>query len=171
MKKVLLIIIYAHFFTATLFSQQLSPSVVSATGNFMNNPSGMLSYTVGEMTAIETYESPSNILTQGFQQVWDFGTAIKEIPSNAFFEVFPNPSPGKFLITSSRVKEKILRLKIFDVNGKIIQTLSIFPTSDFFVHPVDLTFAPQGSYFITITMTGSDDEISHLFTRTIQIIQ
>jgi hypothetical protein len=72
MKK--LISIYA--LTATIIclamfkrinAQTLSPQVIASAGGYQSNASASLSFTIGE-TVIQTFTSPNNILTQGFQQ-------------------------------------------------------------------------------------------------------
>lgn len=52
-----------------LYSQSLTPEVVSASGDYFEAVNGSLSWTLGEV-ATETFESGNTILTQGFQQTW-----------------------------------------------------------------------------------------------------
>ena len=52
---------------AFLIAQTLSPSVISSAGGYFNAANGSLSWTMGE-TVIQTLQSGSNMLTEGFQQ-------------------------------------------------------------------------------------------------------
>jgi hypothetical protein len=122
MKKSNFIFIILLWVTAVkITAQQITPSVISSSGGFNNNTSGMLSFTVGEMVAVETYTSPSVILTQGFQQYWDFGTYVLEDPDHPFsFGTYPNLSDGLFnLVTTSEVGEYV-EVQIVDLTGKEI---------------------------------------------------
>ena len=126
MKTAQFLLLYSMLSSAVSISgQQLTPFVVSSSGGFYSNSAGMLSFTSCELTAVETYVSPSAILTQGFQQTWDVGTYIAEQPLQNFsFVIYPNPSDGYFnLITETEVNEYI-EVKILDVLGR-----EIFKTS------------------------------------------
>ena len=93
-------------FCGIIHAQSLSPTVVSSSGGFYANSAGQLSFTVGEMTMVTTFFQTNNILTQGFQQPFDFGTAIPEPTKDGFaFGVFPNPSTGNIhLVLNTKSK-------------------------------------------------------------------
>ncbi|MGD0710407.1 MAG: hypothetical protein ABR968_04440 [Bacteroidales bacterium] len=77
----------------TARSQTLSPTVISSSGGFYNNSSGMLSTTVAEMTMVQTFQSGSNFLTQGFQQPEDYTVGIVETPVvSGDILIYPNPT-------------------------------------------------------------------------------
>jgi len=67
LKKICLFFV---FYNTGVQSQVLSPTVIAVDGNFISNSNGSISYTIGEMVAIETISNQSInlILTQGFQQ-------------------------------------------------------------------------------------------------------
>src|SRR5687767_11905584 len=105
MKTIRCIFFFCSFFIVSFVtSQQLSPFVVSSSGGFYSNAEGMLSFTTGELAAIETYTHPLVTLTQGFQQPWDLNTHVDDNQSSGFsFDIYPNPSDGiVHLITKSQ---------------------------------------------------------------------
>ncbi|HOY31637.1 MAG TPA: hypothetical protein PKW80_07130 [Bacteroidales bacterium] len=66
MKKLLLF--FLIFFAVYIcYSQTLTREVISTGGDFQQNSSGLLSFTIGE-TVVETFETTKIDLTQGFQQ-------------------------------------------------------------------------------------------------------
>jgi hypothetical protein len=75
-------------------SQTLSPTVVASAGGFVQNSASSLSYTIGEMTMVQTFSNNGNILTQGFQQPDEkLSTMLASAPTGAdLFMLYPNPA-------------------------------------------------------------------------------
>ncbi len=174
MKKYLFIIqLFLLLAVNISFTQQLSPQVVATSGDFYSGPSGMLSFTTGEMAAVETYAWASFILTQGFQQPWDFGTAVKESPGTDFsFGIYPNPSDGNFSLLTESDKSAKIEVEISDVLGRKLFHTRFYHEKDVHVEMFDLSKANQGMYLISIIIR----EINSLnpeyhFVRKIQIIK
>jgi len=68
MKKNISLLFFLIIFSATYtFSQELSREIIASDGDFQQNTSGSISFTIGE-TVVETFANTQNILTQGFQQ-------------------------------------------------------------------------------------------------------
>ena len=155
-----------------MLAQQISPYVISSSGGNYQNTEGMLSFTTGELAVVETYISPAIILTQGFQQPWDFGTFITEHPSPNFsFGIYPNPSDGNFnLLTETEDNEMIL-VTILDVLGKEIMRTTFYHQNKINVEPFDLSFAAQGIYLITITVKESNTSQESHFIKKLQIVK
>ena len=65
-------------------AQSLTPTVIASTGGFSSNANGSLSYTVGEMTMVQTFSANNNILTQGFQQPTNNVTGIIDLSQEAY---------------------------------------------------------------------------------------
>lgn len=74
--KILLSIICFTLTCLFVFSQSLSPEVISSSGDHFQNAGGSISWTLGE-TVTETFTGASIVLTQGFQQ--PFGIQITGI--------------------------------------------------------------------------------------------
>jgi len=93
MRNILLLLtIVAAPFIAS--AQMLTPTVIASTGGFSSNANGSLSYTVGEMTMVQTFSANGNILTQGFQQPNEVLTGLIDLTQGQFgsFVVYPNPA-------------------------------------------------------------------------------
>jgi hypothetical protein len=150
-------------------AQSVSPFVVSTSGGFYSSSAGMLSFTTGEMTAVETYTSPVAILTQGFQQTFDIGTYITEHPNPYFaFGVYPNPSSGNFnLITETSIDEYI-SVRISDMLGREILSREFYQHASVNIEPFDLSIAAPGMYLITLTLQENPE---YQFVLKIQVVR
>jgi hypothetical protein len=100
-------------------AQSLSPDVISTSGAFHANNTGMLSTTIGEMTMVETFAA-GPVLNQGFQQAFDFTVGINGPAVKDRLVVFPNPTTGKvnILIPASFTGET--DILVFDTIGKLV---------------------------------------------------
>ncbi|MCD4736625.1 MAG: hypothetical protein K8R53_11320 [Bacteroidales bacterium] len=67
MMKSIMIILAELMIVSVLFSQSIERDVVASSGDYYETAVGSVSWTLGEL-ATETFTSPNNILTQGFQQ-------------------------------------------------------------------------------------------------------
>jgi hypothetical protein len=153
-------------------AQQLIPYVISSSGGFYNNASGMLSFTTGEMSAVVTYTSPSAILTQGFQQSWDFGTSIAEYLTQDFsFGIYPNPSEGHFNLLIDTKLNANVEVKILDILGKEILRTSFHHQSGINVESIDLSSPPQGIYLIALTASENRNSPTYHVTQKIKIVK
>ncbi|MGB4850615.1 MAG: T9SS type A sorting domain-containing protein [Saprospiraceae bacterium] len=171
MKKIPIILLLAACVWQSR-AQSISPQVIASSGGFYNNAYGMLSFTTGEMSAVETYTSPSAILTQGFQQTWDIGTYITEHPMQDFsFGIYPNPSDGYFnLVTKADVNEYI-NVKILDVLDREILQTTFYHQNPVNIQSFDLSNAAPGIYLIALTIKeNKSNPESHYITK-IQIIK
>jgi hypothetical protein len=100
-----------------LFSQSIERSVLSSVGGLHANADYQIEYTVGEPIIGEASNN-NLVLYQGFQQVFETLTSILEVPEEGTVVLFPNPNTGNFSLQSDF---EIENLKIFDVNGRLVQ--------------------------------------------------
>jgi len=160
--------------SAALFSnaQSLSPTVIASTGGFASNANGSLSYTVGEMTMVQTFSAGGNILTQGFQQPNENITGLINMTQDEFgsFVVYPNPavdnlSFGFQLPEAGKVEISLydaIGQKISDVfntnyeNGKIIQQLNVSSYA-------------AGIYLLTMNVISAKDGKVHSTSKKFQV--
>lgn len=111
----------------------------------------------------ETYSQTNNIVTQGFQQPWDFGTrVIVGDPVNA--EVYPNPTAdlvnlqfgdntnGQYVIEVYNTLGQQLRSSTFNATPSSKATISLFDYSD-------------GIYFITVRKTDGTENSTFRITK------
>ena len=172
MKKRLLLFPILFVFSYSVLAQQLTPMVISSSGGFFDNAAGMLSFTTGEMTSIETYSGPGYFLTQGFQQPWELGTSVSSSPAvDFFFSVQPNPSDGYFWLVTSADPAYLIDWKISNVLGKEILEGIYQHSGPTTTQPFDLTSVPPGTYFISMTIHEKKSQPPVHLIQKIQIIR
>jgi len=151
----------------------LTPTVISSTGGFASNANGSLSYTVGEMTMVQTFSAGGNILTQGFQQPNENVTGLIDLTQDEFgsFVVYPNPAvdnlsfgfqlpeAGKVQITLyDAIGQKISDVFTTDYeNGKLIQQLNVTPYA-------------AGVYVLTMNFVSAKEGKTHSTSKKFQVI-
>lgn len=147
MKNIYLLIIGS---TMTL-SAAAQHQVIGSAGGDTGNNAGSFSWTLGE-TIINTLESTSFHVTQGFQQgnlqastgidkSEEFGVEIK---------VYPNPAKD-YLTVETQNLSKTLEFTLYDVNGRLLKN-GVVKASRFDINLMDY---PAGSYILQILQEAS----------------
>jgi hypothetical protein len=151
MKKIQLLLLFIPL-SLCLRAQSLTPFVVSASGSFFTNGAGMLSSTTGELAAVTTLSAGSNILTQGFQQAWDFSVSVPEIQASGFaFDAYPNPSSGVLTLALNTDRGFKVNVKVYDALGKTVYYESLDHRSGYSTHEINLTSMAEGLYLLEVT--------------------
>lgn len=175
MQKIYLFII-AILATGFVNAQSLSPTVIASAGGFATAAGGnafTLSYTVGEMTMVETFNANNIWLTQGFQQPNDQVVGLLDLVQDEYgsFVVYPNPAVdnmwyGFQLPEAGRVSISLYNVmgqKIGDLyqsnydNGKIVQQTTVSTLA-------------AGLYMLTMNFISDRDSKEHVITKKFQII-
>lgn len=140
-------------------AQIIMADVITTSGDYFKNSSSSLSWTLGE-PVIETFNTTSNCLTQGFQQVFFTITAIeKDDELIEKINVFPNPSKGIINIISEAIYKEI-QVELSDIGGKLIFKKSFNSNQG----QIDLSSYSNSFYFLKIT----DSENKSIKTYKIQ---
>ena len=110
------------FAAAGLNAQMLTPTVISSTGGYSSNANGSLSYTVGEMTMVQTFSANGHILTQGFQQPNDNVTGLIDLTQDEFgsFVVYPNPAVDNMWFGFQLPEAGKVQITLYDAIGQKI---------------------------------------------------
>jgi hypothetical protein len=141
----------------SLKAQTLSPVVISSSGGFLSAGGNSLSFTVAEMTMVQSFIQPSNMLTQGFQQPEQLTTSIAEaekMPDDIV--VYPNPSNGQFNISYTAQKSGHYQLNIYNMVGQIIFDQSYSAAFGPNIITIDIRWFDQGIYFLELRSADSD---------------
>jgi hypothetical protein len=147
-------------------AQSLTPFVISTSGGSYSNASGQLSFTTGEMSMVKTFTAGGSILTQGFQQSFDFGVYVNDIEDSGFlFNTFPNPNNGKFTLYINSKSSTSTLLSIFDAIGKEILRKELEVDAGSQIFQIQLPSFSEGIYFLEL-LTDQNK-----LSRRIQIIQ
>jgi hypothetical protein len=155
MRKLLLLLLMALLDNLPVRSQSLSPVVVSTSGAFYSNSTAMLSSTIGELTMVQTFISGNSILTQGFQQDFDFNVGYPAIRSFSSTDVYPNPTTGHLFIRIGSNYIGDVDAEVFDVQGRLVFRKTY--TSDVNGTPLSLEIGGMvtGIYFVKV-ITGKE---------------
>lgn len=172
MKRLLTLIIVAVAPFA-IKAQSLSPTVIASTGGFSSNANGSLSYTVGEMTMVQTFSAGNNILTQGFQQPEPFPVGILDITKDDFgsFVVYPNPAVDNVWFGYQFPEAGKLTVTLYNTLG---QKISDVQTTNYdngkSVEQLNVSTLAAGAYFLTINFTADKDGKVHQISKQFNVI-
>ena len=155
-------------------AQMLTPQVIASTGGYSSNANGSLSYTVGEMTMVQTFSANNNILTQGFQQPNDIPTGLLDITQDDFgsFVVYPNPAVDNAWLAFQMPEAGRVTIALYDMLG---QKVTDFYAGNYengkISTQANTSLYAAGMYFATLTFVAANDGKTHVTTKKIQIIR
>ncbi len=172
MKNTLLFLfVIAAPFVAT--AQMLTPTVISSTGGFSSNANGSLSYTVGEMTMVQTFSANGNILTQGFQQPNDNVTGLIDLTQDEFgsLVVYPNPAVDNMWFGFQLPEEGRVQIALYDVLGQKISDLyNANYDNGKIVEQANVSAYAAGVYMLTMNFVSAKDGKTHVSSKKFQVI-
>jgi hypothetical protein len=156
-------------------AQSLTPTVIASTGGFSSNANGSLSYTVGEMTMVQTFSANNNILTQGFQQPNDQILGLLDITQDDFgsFAVYPNPAVDMTKWGFEMPEAGRVSIVMYDVLGQKVSDVysaNCEPGTKV-TNDVQVSNYAAGMYFMTLTFVSSIDGKTHVTTKKLQVIR
>ena len=104
--------------------QSITPSILNATGGTATLSGGnTVEWSIGEMTMVSTFSSPSVIVTQGVLQPKDgTGTGISSVALTHDLVVFPNPANSIVNLKYTSASAGILTYKLMDITGRMVLT-------------------------------------------------
>lgn len=159
----------------SLRAQMLTPFVTAASGGFFTNTSAnaSLSFTVGEMAMVQTFEStPSGyFLTQGFQQPIMQLVGVDESPYAFEFVVFPNPASDRLNFRYQLQYPGEVTLSWTDMRGmQVLSTWEDQYTGGQVEDGFDTQHISQGMYFLHVSYDVPGKGIHHKSIHKINII-
>ena len=130
------------------YSQNLTPKLISTSGNTHSNNIAVIDYSIGEIV-VETFQDNA-ILTQGFHQDDIRITSINDYAEKDQINVYPNPTSS--FLNIDFPKKINSRIQLIDINGKLIR-------DDFIENKqtqlFDVSSLAQGSYFLNILIDNN----------------
>jgi hypothetical protein len=172
MKKLFTLFIIAALPFA-MYAQSLTPQVISSTGGFSSNANGSLSYTVGEMSMVNTLSNGNSILTQGFQQPNDLSVGILDVSKGEFgsFMVYPNPAVDNLFFGFQFPEAGRVTVTIYDVLGqKLAEVYNGDYTNGKVVETLNVTNYAAGVYVMSVTFMGEKSNRNHITSKQFQVI-
>jgi hypothetical protein len=136
-------------------AQSLSPQVIASAGDYYDNGTISLSWTLGE-PAVETYTSANLILTQGFQQPELLTVGIKNTKKeNLFANLYPNPTFKTIKLDLKYSNSSTLNVQLMNTLGQIIKTENFdVVKNQLNNYQLDLDGLSAGMYQIRLTDNG-----------------
>lgn len=166
LKTIILTTLFIFCF-AILFSQTLTPSVISSGGENITGNNLNYSYTIGQI-AVPSFTN-GNILTQGFQQPSDLKIIKNENQENSFnfqINIFPNPVVDILKISiTAEFEISDIQIIVYDVLGKKVNIKPEKYISDNYSKisiPVD--DLKSGQYNIQIMLNS-------MFSKSVKIVK
>ncbi|MEA2106001.1 MAG: T9SS type A sorting domain-containing protein [Bacteroidota bacterium] len=162
MKKTILILVVCLLCGYT-FSQSISSQVIASAGEYSETSEIIVSWTLGEI-AIETLESSTVILSQGFQQGYYEITSIEKLlENNVAIKVYPNPATDYIYISFESDEIKSVVIELYDLEGKIILKGKRYHSEG--PYKINLSGLSSSQYFLRIS------ELSGKTVETFKIIK
>ena len=153
----------------------LTPTVISSTGGFSSNAAGSLSYTVGEMTMVQTFSASNNILTQGFQQPTDNTVGLLDMTQDEFgsFVVYPNPAVDQTSFGFQLPEAGKVSVVLYNELGQKISDVfnTNYDASGKTVQQLNVALYASGMYFLTLNFVSSKDGKEHIMSKKFQVIR
>ena len=166
------IVVFALFLVKEANSQVIAPTVVSTGGDFYENSVASLSYTIGEMTMVETFQNGTAVLTQGFQQPTYIDILVPEIDNfKLSIVVYPNPSDGNVNLLLNSDKNLTVNVLLYDNVGRAILSEEVKHNGGMNAYPLDWQMLSDGLYHLELVVTDSHQEIIYRLTNKINIIK
>lgn len=149
--RILCTLFIGVFCTAFVHAQSITPIVIASSGGYyFISGTGSVSATVAEMTMIQTFESADGFITQGFQQPAETYLAIEENPDG--FDVFPNPTNGKFSITIDANESGSVRIRLYNLLGLVVYSEVLEAAGGVNVFNLDISGFDAGVYLVEFTL-------------------
>lgn len=150
MKK-LFIIFFFPFSFSSLYSQSISPVLISSSGNYFSNSNNSLSWSLGEVV-IESFENNQISLTQGFHQPVQLIITNFDNTSNLNYNIKVYPSPASdFLTIENNTAQLGAEVQILSSDGKIVQYKKMNGSSE----TINIQSLPAGTYICLIHYKNS----------------
>jgi hypothetical protein len=166
-KKYLLLVAMLLCFWQNIFCQNVpgvqTPCTTSAEGKAGNF---IISYTIGEMPLVQSWQSNGLLITQGIiQPLSTIADSGYECFSQTEVKVYPNPNPGIFSLQLSILKTGKAKTVLLDATGKLLQT-DEFDYNTFTTKQYNIDKFASGVFYLQLffTATGSSKPKKCVYT-------
>jgi len=120
--------------------------VVASAGNYYQNYSGSLAFTIGE-PIVATYSQTETVLTQGIHQPVLLNTILMELAGlGSLISAFPNPTVNMVTLKLPNLKFLSFRFILMDINGQVLQQKKIVDVET----EIPFDKLSSGTYFINV---------------------
>jgi hypothetical protein len=143
-----------------LLSQQLSHQVLVPVAGVVSTGNISYSHTIGE-TAIEIFNTPDFVLTQGFQQPMIRFSPEPPLPGDGVV-VYPNPAIDEITVRMVGERARDFKIELINISGTVLVSEKIsFPGHYNYLKVIPVGSFYKGMYLIRIL--SSDSKINQIF--------
>jgi Secretion system C-terminal sorting domain len=173
MKKIITILLFCGPVQA--FSQNI-PNVQTPCTTASQGTAGnfIISYTIGEMPLIQSWQTSSIFITQGviqplvpvaLQRLIKIPDSAANYFSQSEIKVYPNPTPGIFSLQLFLKNKGKVKTNLFDAAGKLLQVDEL-EYNTFISKQYNIASLANGIYFLQLLFTepGSSTEKEMIYT-------
>ncbi len=148
-RSVNLVLLCFLSFLQVAHTQSLELQTISFAGSHLSHPGNItLSTTAGEV-ATEYLQNGGFVLSQGFEQTFQFTTSFDQETQTLFISIYPNPTAGDLNFSSGM---EVLPSHLYVLNAKG-ELLMAKPFTDL-KQTISVSHLPGGSYFIHLAGQG-----------------
>lgn len=112
------------------------------------------SWSVGEMTVVNTAQGNNIIVTHGVLQPDGGPLAVNNVALAELLEVFPNPAADLIYLRYQFPQAGALQCTLLDATGKTVRTHQIKVTTTGGTEPIDLQGIAAGTYLLRVNLTN-----------------
>jgi hypothetical protein len=143
---------------------QKDPSVINSAGGSAMYNAVTYDWSVGEMAAVETYTTPTLIITQGYLQPFVLkGTKVEQLTDQKKIVVYPDYGKQTFSLETSFGKPGKLNYRLVDLNGRTLLKNETRLSDHFSKESINLSNFPNGFYLLKVSFSSNDETISQTF--------
>jgi hypothetical protein len=159
MKKVVMLLLFesACFYTIA----QNTPSTQTSSATASQGVAGkfVISYTIGEMTLVQSWQNNALLITQGVLQPLSFNVdTTNECFTTAEINLYPNPTAGVFSIQYAMLKKGKVLTVLYNTAGQKLQT-DEFEYKSFFLKKYDISNYANGQYHLLFTFSEEGGKV------------
>ena len=133
------------------WGQSLSPTVIASAGDYFDNGTVSISFTVGEV-AVTTLEAGDVILTQGFQQPFELDvTGVKDQEISWSVRTYPNPVKENLHVKFTLESPEGFTIVVMDLTGKKVFIKKYDQVQPGEVKDIDFQNYAPGIYLVSVT--------------------
>lgn len=133
-----------------LFSQQISPQIISTSGSSFSSGSVQLDYTLGELV-IATFTNTSSIYTQGFHQPEMIITEVSTNEAIREIKIFPNPTESSVQVQLPNKNIEFI-ISIYSSDGKLLISSKTRESNEVMLN---ISNFAQGTYLLKVAQNDS----------------
>lgn len=159
MKKTVALFWFASIHVCTLAQNAPSTQTTCAAASQAVAGKFVISYTIGEMPLVQSWQNNALLITQGvLQPVTYIVDTTNECFTTAELKLYPNPTDGTFSIQYAMLKKGKALTVLYNTAGQKLQ-IDEFDYNSFLLKKYDITKYANGQYHLLFTFTEETGKV------------